>query len=189
MDAKQEHSEIYEHDIKTEPVFMYGQADENSIFIKPEKFKSEDELGDSIFESQVTQQLISVDKFKQDIDYEVPKTEELSEYPAKIDHDLVTEHVNIFPITTVKQEIEDTIKFEVIDIGDSDIKQDVCEYVHFKNESELLTSHCDLPTLKSEDENNDNPDYLTQPCSSSSTADDSKNCSKEHPCIDCQKSK
>ncbi|CAH1112713.1 unnamed protein product [Psylliodes chrysocephalus] len=170
MEVKQEFCEMYKHDIKTEAGLIFGQTEEYNALSTKSDVKNE--LGDqvSIIESQVTGQFTSVDEFKQDIEYQVPQIEQRLDFPLKIDPDLVTKQVQIFPMTTVKQELKNATKVRPADIVD--IKQDICEYVQFKNESELLTSHFDLPTLKSE--NNDNPDYLIPSCSN--TEDMSKNC-------------
>ncbi|CAH1109147.1 unnamed protein product [Psylliodes chrysocephalus] len=171
--------------IKLEPGIDPDQTKQNEhCSRKLETFKNE--YGD-VFESQTFEQFGYVDKVKEEIKCEMPEIEERSdELPTKIDHDSYSENVQSFPF---KQELENTKDVKIIDT--SGIKQEVCEYIKPKTESELLTSHCDLPTLKIE--NIDCPDYydLEYPCSSKSLKNTSKvilkNKKRIYPCPICQK--
>lgn len=97
---------------------------------------------------EIKPDLVNVDELKQElIGYEVPKTEKFSDYlQPKIDHDLVLEHLQVCPTIIVKQEL-DNISEE-------------CGQSQFKNE--LLTTDCDLPTLKIE--STEFTDCLIEPC-------------------------
>ncbi|CAH1112710.1 unnamed protein product [Psylliodes chrysocephalus] len=139
MDVKGEICDPHEEGvIKIEPVSIYEQNEDQNV------------IGD-IFKSQ-----ISVNEFKPElIKYEVSKLEQGTDYQSEIEPEC----------TTVKEEL-DNIR-EVKATGFRVMKVEIFEYVQFKQESELLTSHCDLPTLKTECI--DYPDYLTESCISKQT--------------------
>lgn len=100
---------------------------------------------------------VNVDEIKQEImGYEVPKIEPCMNYLLPSDHDLVSihENVQVCPTIIVKKELENINEVKATYI--SNIKPEI--------ESELLTTHCDLPTLKNE--RTDFPDFLTKSCGS-----------------------
>lgn len=160
-----------------------------------EKFKTEpDEVLDEsvIFEPQTRGQFEIKEEF---INCEMPKTEQFTDY------DTVRENMQF--LSTIKKEPDNMNDFREVKASDlfvdiSDIKRDFGEHVQVKIESELLTAHCDLPTLK--DEDTDYTNYFAQPCSSKQAErplQPSKNRTSKvvpkkkrlYPCPVCQKSK
>lgn len=173
MDVKQEPLDSHEGVIKTEPGFDGDQNDSSSSELQI--FKNDQNCAsaelDNIFESQTTGQFVNVHGIKQEtVEFEV----------IKIEHDSICENVQNLPVA---------IKTEVCEVKGSDIKHELSDYtdVKPKAESELLSTHCDLPTLKNE--NIDCPDYFVQPHSENTTKDVSKKKLRCYPCPVCQKSK
>ncbi|CAH1103808.1 unnamed protein product [Psylliodes chrysocephalus] len=96
-----------------------------------------------------------VDEIKQEIEYEESKIEQHSDLLIKIDNDSVSECVFLQNVHTNTEEsnvreIKDTYLY----MGVSDISE---------GELVSLTTHCDLPTLK--DEDNNQSSHLDQPYS------------------------
>lgn len=195
MDVKQEQgsSNFLKECIKTEPEI--GETKEQNNYPRNQQSKTELDAKFNVFESQMSEQIAHVEikeeiidfetpKFEQSSDLLTPKFEESSDFPLKIDHDRVCENEQIFP-KTVKEELENT------DDGKVTIKQEVSECI-IEPKAELLTSDCDLPTLKME--NADFPDYYDLGYPSSSKL--LKNTSgvilkkkKRYICPICQRSK
>ncbi|CAH1114896.1 unnamed protein product [Psylliodes chrysocephalus] len=153
MDVKQ----LFDHNnieiIKMEPDLVSDQIDGNYCCTKDKTFKNNKYyvLGDNdnICEYQTTREFVNVDGIKQEC--ELPKIEG-SDFLENFEYESVPENVN---------------DIKAADIGDiKPVINEINEYVQFKNESELLTSHCDLPTLNSEVKFTDYPNYFAQPCSS-----------------------
>ncbi|CAH1107488.1 unnamed protein product [Psylliodes chrysocephalus] len=165
MNLKQEPSDSYVGVVKTESGVVSEQTEENDwCSIKQEPFKNDHyilgfgDTDDNNSEYKVTEYLVNVGKFKEEIDERVvPKIEyQLQDFPEKIECDSIQ-----FVSDTIKKEID---VYDVVDI--SETKQEVSdsEYKQFKTETELLTTYCDLPTLKSE--STEYLDNFVQPCSS-----------------------
>lgn len=141
--------------------------------------------------------LVNVEIKQETMECVVPKLDQCSDLPVKIDNDSVEENVHIFN-KTIKNELEDIQEVEATDmfVDIDNIKQEVCDYEHEqpKTENELLNTDCDLPTLKSE--SIDSSNYFVQPISSEHPTSSSKTASgvfkkkkKMYPCPVCQKSK
>ncbi|CAH1102672.1 unnamed protein product [Psylliodes chrysocephalus] len=149
-------------------------------------------------------------KIKEEIiQCEMPKIEQRSylSLPTKIDNG-IHGNVQIYPIkqelgntsdvkmiSDIKQEVDEYRMQPIIETDIkmkdiNDIKQEVSEYIiQPKTESELLTSHCDLPTLKIENTDLDNY-YLEHWCSSKSLNSTAKvilNKKKRFDCPICHK--
>lgn len=114
--------------IKIEPESCSSQTEQNKYCPRiPGTFKNEHGDTDTTFnefQHQMTEQFAPISEIDQDMDYK---------------------NLQFFP-ETIKQEFENTSDIKMIDI-----KQEVTEYMQPKTESvvsELLTSECDLPTLK-----------------------------------------
>ncbi|CAH1108602.1 unnamed protein product [Psylliodes chrysocephalus] len=141
MNVKEELLYLHEDVFKTEPDDFTEQMPyrrtpqmcENDVFEE--------------FETGTRRQ--NVDEIKQ----EIIECDEI-----KIEHDSVQENNLQFCPLLTKKELEDISEIKATDI--EDIKEDVCEYVHCK--AELLTTHCDLQTLKNE--NTEYPDCLAESC-------------------------
>ncbi|CAH1112707.1 unnamed protein product [Psylliodes chrysocephalus] len=146
VDVKEEPFDPNEEIIKTEPDPVSDDTDGYWCSTKLQTFKNDHEyaLSDTDNMREYPTGLVNLDDIKQDIsECKVPKIEQSFEFPENIEYD---ESLN-----TIKKETGNTNELKTADI--SDIKPVV---------SELLTSHCDIPTLKSED-------YFEQPCSSEQT--------------------
>lgn len=146
VDVKEEPFDPNEEIIKTEPDPVSDDTDGYWCSTKLQTFKNDHEyaLSDTDNMREYPTGLVNLDDIKQDIsECKVPKIEQSFEFPENIEYD---ESLN-----TIKKETGNTNDLKTADI--SDIKPVV---------SELLTSHCDIPTLKSED-------YFEQPCSSEQT--------------------
>lgn len=139
MNVKQELLYLHEGVFKTEPDIISRQT-----LSRPSQ-TCENDVFD---EFEIGKWGQNIDEIKQEIiEGEEPKFEYVS---------VQEENVQFCPSIIIK-EIENTSEIKVADI--EDIKEDICEYVQCK--SELLTTHCDLHTLKNE--NTEYPDYLAEP--------------------------
>lgn len=195
MDVKKEPFDPHE-EIKTEPDLVYSETvDQDVLPIKSQTFKSEvDAYSDpsNIFEFQSSTKSENVNEIKQEpIDCEVPKIEQRSDW-IKSEHG-VCETEQMFP-NNIETELDNReVKTTDFDLNKSDIKQ---ELVDPKTVSELLTTDCDLPTLKSDDA--DYPDYFMVPGSSKevegvlkpeNNTDKTVSKKRRYPCPICLKSK
>ncbi|CAH1110963.1 unnamed protein product [Psylliodes chrysocephalus] len=137
-----------------------------------------------------------VDEIKQEIiQFENTKIEQHSNLPIKIDHpDYVheCEYLQNVPINIKEESNGSDVKVTHLYTG-GDIKQEVCEFVQPKIETELLTlnTHCDLPTLKNE--SIDHPCYLDRPIQTGNNKQYNrifrgiKGITRRYPCPVCQK--
>lgn len=196
MDMKQNFLEQHEGFVKMEVDFVIEQTEENHLYFnKPQmcKIKQEHDMVDGevkIVECLATGQYVN-EKINQHIVCQEPKITQQSNLSATTDHDWMKISTNI------KQEFEDCeVKADDMLTGIIDIKKEL-EYSKLKIETELLSTHCDLPTLK--DEIIDDLDCLEQPCSNKQVNRKSKPLNhnathfskykKKYPRLVCQKSK
>lgn len=149
MDVKQEPFDLHEGVIKIEP-------DIDSV--QTEQTCENEHVLDSKADTFEPQEFVDIGEIKQEIlECEVPKIEPRSGLPIKTEQDYEC------PMNIKEEPNVCKVKATDLYVNISDIKQEACEFVQPKTESESLNTHCDLPTLKNE--GNDYPDYLTQPSS------------------------
>ncbi|CAH1106714.1 unnamed protein product [Psylliodes chrysocephalus] len=146
MNIKQEQEErldICEGVFKNKPDLiteqMYKDEDDDDVF---------DE-----FEGNTPGQNVEIKE--ESMECEEPKIEHRSDFLPKINSDSTSGKEVPFCATTIKKELEDTSEVKAIDIRD--IKEEISEYI--QSEVELLTTHCDLQTIK-----NEKTESLTELC-------------------------
>lgn len=168
MDVKQEPLVDNEGITKIELVVISGEPEENALSRNPQPLKNEYICQNiNIFESQSTGSEIKQEIIK----FEEPKTGHLN-CPTKNDSDWVGENIQIYPISIKKELLEDTSNVREVNAMDmfvdiSDNNREVSAFVQPKVKDEVLTTHCDLQTLKNE--SNEYLNYFVQPCSSKQT--------------------
>lgn len=206
MDVKQGPFGPYEDVIKSEPDVSSQIEGNYCTYTNQQMFNNDhdsclfDDKDDIFCEHQTTEQSptmnsLNVGEIKQEIiECEESKIEyRPCDLPTKVEHDSVCEKEQLVS-TTVKKELN---IHDVVDVSEVIAKQEVTENIQAKTESELLTSYCDLPTLKCESA--EYSDNLVQPCSSKhaertlKTLKTETNVSKKkrrrYPCAVCQKGK